>query len=235
MRNENLLTKPRSRAIRFLSALLILSASVVALLFVAHFIWLFTGSNRWEFAGERNGVKTYTLKSPGSDLIQLKGVFQVHSTLAGIVTFMRDSGACNDIPGCYGSHVVERVDDQLQYDYYIMKFPFPFHPRDFVNRTQIHQSPQTKEVLVEYAATPGELPLNSCCVRVTNMDNTWRLTPLDNGQVEIEFTMKMNDGGFVPDLLINMHPDFLFGLAHLQPLFDKDKYQNAKLEFISEK
>jgi hypothetical protein len=238
--NENSIAKPKvakpTRWVRrFTKGLLLGSVFLLALVFVAHLIWEFSGSNRWESVGERNGVRVYTLKAPGSDLIQAKGVFRVRSTLAGIEKLMLDPDTCKDV-GCYGEYVIEQVDDQMRYDYFRMDYPFPFRPRDFVVRSQVHQSPHTKEVLIEFAAAPDKAPVNDCCVRVTTMDNTWRLTPLEDGQVEIEFIANLNEGGFIPDLLLNMaHYKMMYNLYKLQPLFSKDKYQNAKVDFIKEK
>jgi hypothetical protein len=71
---------------------------------------------------------------------------------------------------------------------------------------------------------------------VTDMNDTWRLTPLGNGEVEIELIMNLNEGGFIPHPLLNMaRPKVMYGLSGLQSLFSEEKYQSAKLNFIQEK
>lgn len=233
---ENSEAKPKAWVKRPVNVLLLVSVSLVTLFFVASLIWKFSGSNQWELFQEKNGVKVYSLKAPGLDVKQVKGVVRVHSTLAGIVKFMQDPDVCNDI-GCYESKMIERVDDQLQYFSFQFHYPFPFRTREFVVRAQFYQNPHTKEVFLEYAAAPDKTPPNACCFRITDMNNTWRFTPLENGQVEIEYTVNMNDGGFVPDLLHNMkRPRVMFALLpRLQGLLNKEKYQSAKFDFIKEK
>ncbi|HLJ35888.1 MAG TPA: START domain-containing protein [Ktedonobacteraceae bacterium] len=211
------------------------SIFLIVLLLVAQTVWVYSGSNQWEFIGEKNGVKAYTLKTPGSDLIQAKGVFRVHSTLAGIVAVMQDPEISKDFGGL-DSHTVERVDDHVQYNYFREDSPFPFSPRDFMVMTLVYQSPVTKEVLIQYDAAPDKVPVNRCCVRVTQMNNSWRLTPLGNGEVEIEYIMHMNEGGYAPHFLLNLeHREIMFYLNNLQSLFDREKYKNAKIGFIQEK
>jgi hypothetical protein len=235
METKSSITKPRNWITRLTKVLLLASVSVVVFLLVAQTIWVFSGSNQWRLVGEQKGVKVYTLKSPGSDLEQAKGVFRVRASLAGIVKFMQAPDTCSDV-GCYGEHIVDQEDDQLRYDYFRMNLPSPFHPRDFVVRQQVYQSPRTKEVVIEYSAVPGKVPLDDCCVRVTSMNNTWRLTPLDNGEVEIELIMNINEGGFIPHLLLNLsRPTIMYGLPGLQRFFSEPRYQNAKLDFIQEK
>jgi hypothetical protein len=235
MENEISVSKPRKWVKRLTRILILASVSVVVLLLVAQTIWVFAGSNQWKFVGEQNGVKVYTLKSPGSDLVQAKAVFRVHSSLTGIVKFMQSEDTCKDV-GCYEERIVDQEDDQLRYDYFRMDLPAPFRPRDFSVRVHVYQSPRTKEVMIDYSAAPGKVPLNDCCVRVTDMNDTWRLTPLGNGEVEIELIMNLNEGGFIPHPLLNMaRPKVMYGLSGLQSLFSEEKYQSAKLNFIQEK
>src|SRR5215470_3967834 len=112
--NEGSVAKPKKWGERLLKVLLIVGVSLAALFIVASLTWRFSGSNQWEFVEERNGVKVYSLKAPGSDLMQVKGIVQIRSTLAGPVKFMQDPDGCNDV-GCHESKMIERVDDQLQY------------------------------------------------------------------------------------------------------------------------
>ena|SRR5215813_9268886 len=233
---ENSVAKPKRWTNRILKILLVVSVSLVTLLFVAQLIWRFSGSNQWELVQEENGVKAYTLKAPGLDLEQVRGVVRVRSTLAGIVKFMQDPDVCHDV-GCYESRLVERVDDQLNYYTFQYLYPFPFRTREFVIREQCYQNPHTKEVFVGVAAAPDKTPPNDCCFRVTDMNNFWRFTPLENGEVEIEYTVNMNDGGFMPALMSNMvrHKLMFKLLPRMQSLLNKEKYQGAKFDFIKEK
>jgi START domain len=232
----HLVAKPKTWARRFVKAVAFVSVSLVTLLFVARMAWRVSGSNEWELVRDENGVKIYSLKAPGSDLIQVKGVVRVRSTLAGILTFMIDPATCEDY-GCYDSYIIERVDDHLLYSFCRVPLPSPFQPRELVIRSQIHQNAQTKEVMLVNTAAPDKVPLYDCCLRVTDMSNTLRFTPLGNGQVEFEYVMNMDEGGYLPALLLNRRrPERVYGVLHgLQKLLDREKFRNAKLDFIQEK
>jgi hypothetical protein len=236
MPNENLVAKPRTRMKRLARGLFVGSVSLVALSVVASLIWKFSGSNQWELVGERNGVKVYALKSPGEDLEQIRAVARIHSTLAGLVKFMQDPDVCDDI-SCYESRILERVDDQMLYTTFRFNYPFPFRPREFVVRAHFYQNPGTKEVLLEYAATPDKLAPNDCCFRITRMNNTWRFTPLGNGEVEIECQLNMDEGGFMPSFLLNqVRTKMLFAaLPGIGKLVRKPKYQQAQFDFVKER
>jgi hypothetical protein len=232
---ENTVVKTKKLSERLLKALLIAGVSLVALVFVARFIWRSSGSNRWEVSRDQNGVKVYTLKSPGSDLIQVKGIVRVHSTLGGLMKLMLDPTTGDDF-GYYEVRTIDRVDDWLEYRSFRLDLPFPFQRREFVVRSQAHQDPRTKEVLLVIAGAPDKAPPNDCCFRVTDMNNAWRFTPVEKGQVEIEYTYNTNVGGSMPDLLLNTRlPKFAVNvLSKLQELLNRKNYQDARLDFIKE-
>ena len=213
----------------------VLVLALIAVYILASSIWRYSGSNQWELVGEKKGVKVYTLKSPGADLTQVKGVVRVKASMATLVKLMQDPQLCNDL-GCKDSVVLKRVDDQLQYVRFRYNLPFPFRARDFVVRTEAYQNPQTKQVLLEFAAAPDQAPPSDCCFRVTDMNNTWRFTPVGNGEVEVEYVQNMNEGGFIPNVVLNrMLPKVFFAvLPRLQKFANREQYRNAKFDFIKE-
>ena len=235
MSDETAVIQPKTRFRRLLRVLWLGTISLVVLCVGARLIWRFSGSNQWEFVGEKNGVKVYSLKQPGTDLLQVKGVFRIHASLGALVKMNQDPDLCNQM-GCIDAHLLEREDDEVQYAYFRTDFPFPYRPREFVVRTQTFQNPQNKEVLMEVSAAPDKIPPDSCCFRVTEMNNTIRFTPVGNGEVDLEYVQHMNEGGFLPDLLLNTErADLMFDtLPELQHYVDQEKYQSAKLDFIKE-
>lgn len=235
MANEDAVAKPRTWPRKLGRVLWLGAISVVVILFFGGLAWRYSGSNQWELVDERNGVKVYSLKSPGSDLTQVKGVVRVRSTLGGLVQFMGDADVCDDY-GCYDVKTIDAWDEKLQYGSFRVNFPRPFKPREFVIRTQVHQNPKTKEVVLEYAAAPEKAPLDDCCFRVTNMNNSWRFKPVGNGIVEAEYHMNMNEGGFIPAVMLNrVRPKVVYRvLATLQKLLDKHAPHLPKADFIAE-
>jgi hypothetical protein len=234
--NNNAVAKPRTWVRRLVKVLALGSLILLALYTVTRAAWRFSGSNQWELVRDQNGVKVYTLKSPGSDLIQVKGLVRVRSTMGGLVKFMLDPATCNDY-GCRESRTLEHVDDWLEYGTFQFNLPFPFQTREFVIRSQVHQDPRTKEVLLTFVAAPDKLPPNDCCFRVTHMNNTLRFTPLGNGEIDIEYIQDMHEGGYLPDLLLNwQRPKLVYSvLRGFQGFLDREKFRNLKLDYIEEK
>jgi hypothetical protein len=198
---KNTIDKPRKWLRKSIKILGIAGISVFFLYFLAGLIWRFSGSNQWELAAEKNGAKIYTLKVPGSDILQVKGVMRYRSTVAGMVKL----DTINDSLVAAGATGIADLggDDQVKYSTFRFKLPFLFQPREYVTRTQIYQNPITKTVLIQTWAVPEKMPPSPCCFRVTELHNSQRITPLGNGEIEVEYVMNQNMGGFFPDFLQN--------------------------------
>lgn len=206
--------------------------SLIVLAFFAQLIWKFTGSNQWEQVLNEDGIKVYTLKTPGTDVVQFRAVGKIHSTLAGVVAWMKNPDTCK-VQGCTDSYEIERVGELLQYNYFQYDFS-PFGKRDFVIRSQFYQNPNNKEVLLTVAAVADKVPGRKGFLRVTDMNNKWRLTPLGNGDIEVEIENNLDFGGYAPMAAFNLRrpQSMKHILTHLQGW--TEKYQNAKFDFIKE-
>lgn len=232
-KTESPAVKPKTRLRKFGRILFRVSVSLVVLIFFAQLIWKFSGSNRWELVLEQDGIKVYSLKTPGTEVVQFRAIGKIHSTLAGVVAWMKNPDTCK-IQGCTDSYEVERVGELLQYNYFQYDFS-PFGKRDFVIRSQFYQNPINKEVLLTVAAVADKVPPREGFLRVTDMNNKWRLTPLGNGDLEVEIENNLDFGGYAPMAAFNLkRPRSMYHiLTHLQGW--TEKYQNAKFDFIKER
>lgn len=207
---------------------------IVGAVFLSHGIHTYSGSNQWELEGEKKGVTVYSLKSPGSNLKQFRGVVRVKSRLASFVAMMQGSDISDDT-GFYEPREFDKDNMQLFHAAFKTKVPIPiFKPREFVVRNHFYQNPKSKTVYYEVTATPGKIPPDECCYRISDMNNYWVFTPLGNGEVELEWFINMDLG--LPYFIINSaHPEYMYDvLAKMQGFLDREHYKNAQLDFIQE-
>src|SRR5437588_441207 len=87
MTNENIAAQSKKRH-PVLKAVAIGSVIVIAGLVAGHFAWKYSGSNQWTFEREKNGIKVYSLKTPGRCLKDWKAVTRVKTTLNGALAAM---------------------------------------------------------------------------------------------------------------------------------------------------
>jgi hypothetical protein len=238
MTQEN--SKPKSLFRRIAKVVVIGWAVVLTLVVAIHLSWKYSGSNRWEPAIDQNGVKVYTLKAPGSVVKRIRGVTHVKTTLNAAVESMiqTDSKDCAEwFPGCQAVASIHPWNAQDMS--YIQLFRLPPHPpfdaREVLIKAQVSQDPVSKAVLVEFTGMPDELPPDNCCYRLSHMQNSWRFTPLQNGEVEVENRMNVDLG--IPYVMFNRftpHAQYKL-LANMQKFLDNDRWRHAKYDAIKEK
>ncbi len=163
---------------------------------IAHVAWNSSGSGQWTLSKDDGQVKLWTLKTPGSSLVQVKAAVRVKSRLAGLMRLMEDM-SCADA-GCYDEAIVERLATPPgQYAAYIrFKFDVPgIHTQDYVLLQQRVQDADTRKVTIDMIAAPSRVARDACCVRITHLHTHWTLTPTPDGHVDIEYSQDTDSGG----------------------------------------
>lgn len=214
-------------------ALLLLAVILMA----AHFVWKSSGSGEWELVREEAGVKVWNRKTPGFTQVQVRAETQVRSSMAGMLTLLEDLDSCVDAY-CYDERRLEQLPSLpgRAATYVRFRFDIPgLKSREYVLFAERYQDPNTRQVDINIMSAPNRLPRDPCCVRVTHLNNTWKLTPRADGMLGIEF-MQDTDLGGLPYFVTNLAlTEGTFAIMEeMQSILDKDTYRNARVEGILE-
>ena len=222
-------TKRKAKAAKVV--LISVLAGIVAAV-AMQLIYTYSGSNQWESLGEKNGVTVHSMKSPGTNLKKFKATWKMHSTLSKFVMFSDSKIDLGN--GFYDVRDIEQPSEKILWNTWKLGLPAPFKPRQFVVKNEFSQDPGTKELLYTVTSTPDKIPPDDCCVRVAVMNNVWRLTPRQNGEIDVEWYVDMDLG--VPYLMANAAGiQGMYDFApKLQGYLDRDQFKNAKYDWIQE-
>lgn len=226
--------------------LLLVSGGILSAGWVASTAWISSGSSQWELELDKDGIQVYSLKAPGSNVKQFKGVVRGPYTQSQIVaSLMLDNDSLENckawIPVCMDLTVLEPYNDKAQGDavlWTLEMMPPLFANREYAIKTRAAQDPKTKVVHIDIMAAPSKLAPNDCCLRITHIHNRWQISPAKDGQVEIQLVQDFSMGGFFPDLLVNISGvEETYKLFHesLPGLVNKEKYLKARFDYIDEK
>jgi hypothetical protein len=230
--------KPKRRFRKFLKISSIVIVVLMVAGFVSHWIWVASGTNEWKQTLEKDGVVVHTLKEPGKFVMQMKATKRIKSTLSAFVSVMQDVDAmCTH--GCYEAKILKRedlYDSQILQTMTRFEMPFPFSDREWVLENHFSQDPQTRAIHYNVKAVPEIVPMNQGFVRITHFNNRWRFIPLKNGEVEVEWFIDMDHGGYVANLFHNLAvPDAMRNsFLEIEEMVQREKYQKAKHEFVKE-
>lgn len=198
--------------------------------------WSSSGSNTWKVASEGNGIKVSTLKTPGYSLLKYKVNMHVDARLSDVVYYLSSTTTGDDV----GAKDVARLETvsspkvSYVYDTYKLDLPAPFGRAEVVLINTQLQDPVSKKVSVNIFAAPNKKPLDPSIRRVGHLSNSWTLTPLASGGVDIESVSEFDLG--LPVLLANSAMPGVIAeeFRKMRELLKKDKYRNKTLAHISE-
>lgn len=217
---------------------LAIAAAVLAVgLLISHWMWVASGSNQWELAKDRDGIKVWTLKAPGTGLVKVKATTRLQSKLAGMVKLLEDLDSCSDA-SCYDGRVIEPLESAPgRYAAYVtFKFNMPgLKPRQYVLLQRHQQDANTKELSVQLDAAPDKIAPDECCVRVSHLRNQWHIVPRDGNQLDVELIQDTDIGG-LPYFVANVGLiEGTFAIFHgMQDLMNQEKYRNARVDSVQE-
>lgn len=241
MKTENTTTKPKKWK-KILKYLFIGLFSLIVILLVWNWLWINSGSNRWELKMDKDGVKIYTLKSPGDKFVKFKSSMRGNYTLSQLAAshiIDHNLETCKEwFPNCIECRTLEPFDTLKLYDVtmWTLTFPGPFSSRELLIKTMVSQN-KDKVVTIDVVGVPNAIAPTDKIVRVERMHNVWKFTPLGNGQSECECLQDIDLGGFFPYFLMNMaglDATYTFMHDELPKFLDKDRYRNAHFAFIKE-
>ena len=196
----------------------------------------FEDSTEWVLRKNENGIMVYTRYAEGSDLKEVRVVSEVNSTLSGCVALIMDlKNYPNWIYACSEASVLSVVNSQERYQYQVTDVPWPVSDRDVVSDFKIVQDESTKVITTTNSNDPGHIPDKEGRVRVQQFNTTYRLSPLPNGKVKVEFELYVDPGGSIPAWLINANivtAPYKTTVAMFKQL---PAYQSASFPFIKEK
>jgi hypothetical protein len=209
---------------------------VLGALFVGDMAWEGSGSNEWQVASDKDGIRVSTLKTPGYRLLKYKVNMQVDARLSDVVFYLSDTGTGSDV-GAKDVKRLESVTSQAVsyvYDTYKLDLPPPFGQAEVVLINTQKQDPLSKKVFVNIFAASNKKPLDPTVNRVGHLSNSWTLTPRPGGGVEIESISEFDVG--LPYALANAAVPGVVAeeFGKMRNLLKQDKYKNHSLSFISE-
>jgi START domain len=195
------------------------------------------GQTDWELKLDKENIRVYTKNTDNSPLKSVKTVCSINTSLTALTAVLLDIN--NSIDWVYATKKITLLKQispgELIY-YSELEIPWPVNNRDFIVGLTVLQDEKTKMVTVAGMNKPAYLPAYKDIVRIQQSYSKWVITPLQNGQVKIEYELRVDPGGKVPVWLINMFatkgPFETF--KKLREQVKKPAYNHVRLPFIKD-
>jgi len=193
--------------------------------------------SQWQLKREKDKLKICTRNVSETGIKELKITTQFETSLNSIIALLNDVSANTD--WVYSSKVA-KITEALApgdvYYYSVSAFPWPLLDRDLIVHSIIEQDTDTKVVTSTSYSVEGKYPLQKGLVRVAVFDSQWIFTPLPDGKIDIEYTVKTDPSGNIPVFLTNMFIDRgpIATMSKMREMLELPKYRDATVGFIEE-
>jgi hypothetical protein len=166
---------------------------------------LFSQSDGWKLAKEKDGVKVYTRVAENSKLKEFKTVADVNAAPEDLVQVLLNA---DEYPSWMAnikkSELVEQPTEDVFFAYSELSVPWPFDNRDNVIKSTITSDTKTGSYRVDMTMVPDYLPEKKGVVRIVEGGGYWAFTPNGDGTTNVYHEFFADPAGRVPAWLVNM-------------------------------
>jgi hypothetical protein len=191
----------------------------------------------WQLKQDKDGIQVYTKNIDNAKLKAVKVVTSISTSLTTLTAVLMDVDGSKDwVYATKKISLLKQVSPASLIYYSEIEIPWPGSNRDFIVEIQASQDEKTKVVTVDGFNKPDYLPENNNMVRIRQSYSKWLITPLQKGQVKIEYVLQVDPGGNIPIWLINLFATKgpLETFKKLREQVKKKKYAYISLPYIKE-
>lgn len=208
----------------------------IFILMFAHFSY--AQDNGWQLKRKAKALKVYTRNISETGIKELRITTQFETSLNSIVALLNDVPANTDwVYSSKVAKITEQVAPNNMYYYSVSDFPWPLQDRDLIVHSIIKQDSDSKVITSTSYAAEDKYPFQKGIVRVMVFDSQWIFTPLPDGKIDIEYTVKTDPSGNIPVFLTNMFIDRgpVATMKKMRDMLELPKYRDANVENIEER
>ena len=162
-------------------------------------------AQKWDFIKEKEGIKIYTRKDPGSVLKSFRGEVDLHTGMDKVCNLI---GNVKNVDW-WDKNLREinvllyEKDKHIQY-YLVYGAPWPVTDRDLCVDATITTDPVTGIRTIYSAPLFNVIPENPEYVRIKNYWQKWVIQDMQNGTIHVYLEGYVDPAGSVPNWIYNM-------------------------------
>lgn len=154
---------------------------------------------------DEDGIKVYTCAENDSKFKSLKAEFSlVGVTTEQLKTFlMNGDNYKNWQYNMAESKVLQRINEDEMIVRSVINAPWPVTDREMIVHVQVrHKS--SREMSIHVATIKYDYPASKDLVRVSFSDARWEVSQLNEKDLTINYSLRLDPGGSIPSWLVNM-------------------------------
>lgn len=164
----------------------------------------FASAQDWELRKNEDGIKVYTKKVSTSSFDAFKAEMEIKASVQDVVKLLKDIEHYDRIfPDMAESKLLKMEGDSTQIQYTRTDVPWPVSDRDGIYKMTFREDKKTGGVSTFARSVPDYLPEKEDAVRIQASTSSWRIYPVAEGKIHVEYEVQADPGGSIPDWLAN--------------------------------
>jgi ribosome-associated toxin RatA of RatAB toxin-antitoxin module len=157
--------------------------------------------NQWTVEKNESSIQTYSRLKQGKTYYETRAVFNVKAPVKRVVELITKVDDWKTwLPHTIDSKITSRVNDSVFFGYTVSSAPWPLSDRD--TYFKVTNKKINGKYIITLEGKMNDYPLQSDKVRVKDFHAKWTVTPLKNGEVEIDYTASFDPDGGAPNWVI---------------------------------
>jgi len=190
---------------------------------------------QWEFVMSKDGIDTYRMTHPGTNVCTFKGVGFVDAKIEVVGAVIRDIPAYPQWVAKFKKTTILKTIDWNTYIFHaVVRTPYPYKNRDFVIENQTKYNYDNGSALLSFrSANSFNYPEQKGCLRLTELRGEYYFEYFGRNKTRVTYQYRSNPGGNIPVALANeveikFYP--YITLAGLRKMVKNKKYIEAGLK-----
>jgi len=189
---------------------------------------------QWELISSKNGIDTYRMTHPGTEVCTFKAVGFVDAKIEVIGEVLRDIPAYPEwMAKMKKSTILKKIDRNTYIFHAVMKTPLPYLNRDFVVENQTKYNFNNGSALLTFrSANNYNFPEQTDSLRLTELEGEYYLESFGRDKTRVTYQYRSHPGGNIPvglanEIEIKHYPAIT--ITGLRKMVKKKKYIDAGL------
>ncbi len=160
-------------------------------------------NGKWEFRIEHKGIKIFSSKVSGSEILGFKGEIELQVSLKKLLSLFYDMANFNRwVHQLAEMEVLEKNEHTEYVVRQVINTPWPLKQREVIMRSRL-VSAGDNAIALTMKQEPEYIPDNPKYHRVQHATGMWVFTPNGHGVVSVIFIMHLDPGKDVPAPMSN--------------------------------
>lgn len=158
----------------------------------------------WKLVKDTDGIQVYTRMAENSKFKEIRIQALFKANIDTLFNKLNNPDTYTDwVYKCTQGKILEKKNDQEFHYYTVSNLPFPAKNRDMVVKCKQWVDEDGTKYSHSVAA-PDFIPTNNNLVRIPHFVSNWKIIPLANGMIQVDYTALADPGGKIPIWMVNL-------------------------------